>query len=191
MKAKNGAGPGSGPAYSPQKQRPLSCATGARPRPQKMLMIHQYICNPRIVGTCLRHVDVFAWISMAPCQRHGPTRGGMPFKLRLGKRDRSPVALLWVARGDLPCRWVGAAPGSGAVCRRCVIGWSRPGTCRVPMGRAGLPCQRHGPTRGGMPFKLRLGNRDPGRVAFLWVAGGEKEREVATKATSLQSRISS
>ena len=148
MKAKNGAGPGSGPAYSPQKQRPLSCATGARPRPQKMLMIHQYICNPRIVGTCLRHVDVFAWISMAPCQRHGPARGGMPFRMRVvATRDVSRSYGLggYHAKG-IALRVRGYALLTSP-------GETRPGTCRAPIVSAGNS-----------------------RAAFLWVAGGEKER---------------
>ena len=71
-------------------------------------------------------------------------------------------------------------------------GETRPGTCRAPMGW-GFTMPKAWPYKSGeyLMGYGRIDKRDPGRVALLWVAGGEKEREVATKATSLQSRISS
>ena len=119
---------------------------------------------------------------------------------------------------------IGAAPVSGAVYRRCVIGLSRPGTCRVPMGWGftmpkawpyidrgaffrGAAGHRSRRMRGGF---LRTIRRTGARPVPFWFSlpvyghlknatrdvsrsygRGERKREVATKATSLQSRISS
>ena len=131
-------------------------------------------------------------------------RAGSRSQRRLTIRDPGRVALLWVVRGfTMPKAWPygegesrAGRSGAGLRCRMsdvCDREWRpRPGTCRAPMGCAGgFTMPKAWPYKSGeyLMGYGRIGKRDPGRVALLWV--GERKREVATKATSLQSRISS